>query len=244
MKDVILKVSECDTKCLILNRIIKKYSLTSDMEKIKITLKNKNVFILIEDEEIHIKYLKLPKVNDKSLNMIIKNQLLYSYGKKAEEIIYTYFICNKDKADIKIAVFCINGEKLKWLKNCNGNFNLKKINLIQSCYIDYFHRYVIEENYIIMFKHNLKFYIVALVNDKIIANKIISSVEYDGIVDGLNYVISKASEYSNVIKKIYYCNFHGETFKKISIAEDRFQFINLGEIDEEGILEYFIINRR
>lgn len=244
MKDVMLKVSEYDTKCLILNRVIKKDSVTSDIEKIKIKLKNKNVFILVEGEEIYTKYLKVPKVNDKNLNLIIKNQLLYSYGKKAEEILYTYFISNKNKEDIEVVVFCINGGKLEWLRNCNVNFNLKKINLIQMCYIDYFRRYIMEKNYMIMFKHNSNFYIVALVNDKIIANKIISDMECIRVVDGLNYIISKVSEYSNIIKKIYYCNINRETFSKISRIGDNFEFINLGQIDEERILEYFIINRR
>ncbi|WP_231272407.1 hypothetical protein [Clostridium botulinum] len=171
-KNVLLKVSKESIKLdnKFNNRFFSK-DIFKDISKIKI--KNKNIYVVIEGEEVNIKLLKVPKVTKWNLNYLIKNELIFLYGKKADNIFYTYTIWDEDEEEREVLVFCVNSNKLNSIENVIKNNKLKSVKLIQFTIINYLKNKVDDKDYILIFKDEDKIYFLGISNEKLIANRII-----------------------------------------------------------------------
>lgn len=87
-----------------------------DKEKLKIDLKKKRLYLLIEGEELFIRMMTIPKVSKDKIYSMIKSELEY-YFKSIKEIVFTYTITGINNKNIELLVFCINADKLSLLKN-------------------------------------------------------------------------------------------------------------------------------
>ncbi|QGU95139.1 hypothetical protein GOM49_08575 [Clostridium bovifaecis] len=131
-KSMVLKVSHDYVKSLEFSNKVPiderlNYKSFVDVEKFNINLKNRKIYIIIEDEEVHIKHLKLPNIKSKwNLNSIIKNELIFLYGKKSEKIFYTYTILDQGEKELEVLVFCIYCDKLDCLEQYINNNKVKK----------------------------------------------------------------------------------------------------------------------
>lgn len=251
-KDILIKVSNGDINSF---KIFKKKSIITkkshdklfiDTERINVNLKNRNVYILIEDEEVYIKYLKLPNTKKKqNLNNIIKNELVLLYGNKSEKIFYTYTILDKKDKELDVLVFCIYSEKLKCLEQYLNNNNIKKINLIQLCFLNYFEGIINEKDYILLFVFNNTMYLLGSVNGKMAGNKIIckENCSYKMLIDGLRYISDKLESYNAYPNNIYGVNINDESLMKYLKGIEKYNFVDMGNVEEKDILEYFTIKK-
>ncbi len=108
---------------------------------------------------------------------MIKNELRYYY-KDINHIAFTYKLIKKDKFNMEILVFCIKGNNLDILENSiDNNINLKKVNLIQFCFKNYYASKINEKNYILVFYYNCNLYFLICCNNEIVANNIINIKE-------------------------------------------------------------------
>ena len=227
------------------NKIIDKKNV-KDAVNLENEISSENLYILLEGEEIYIKQLLLPNTNNENINSIIMNKLNYIYGKKAEDIYYTYSKWRSNIKEIQIMLYCISCDKLKITKQKNYKLQIKKVNLIQLNYIRYYKKSITEKDYIVILKHNSSIYILAYSDRKLLSNQIINE---ETIESSLQFLINKMRTYKCSINKIYSININQTIMQKFLQREDKpdiinYKVINLGNITEEEIIDYYIENRR
>ncbi|MBU3091541.1 hypothetical protein KPL35_05580 [Clostridium sp. CF011] len=252
-KNMILEVSKQRvsgiefSKRSILNKAVKiacentYYKDTLNIKDFKIDIKDKNLYVLVEGETVYIKLVKLPLVKKYLINDMIKNELRYYY-KDIDHIAYTYKLIKQDKFNMEILVFCLNGNRLDILEDSiNNNINLKKVNLIQFCFKNYYSNQMNMENYVLVFYYNSNLYFLICHNDEIVVNNII------GVKDLLlfkfsnimNKFLEKYNDYAKLCEKIYYAN-----IEELNIDEFKYLGLNhqiLGELNREELLKYIVI---
>lgn len=233
------KLSESEKAAQVIN--------VKDFQDLKISIRNKNLYIMIEGEEIYIKYMRLPRVYGEQLDTLIQNQLIYLYGTKAEEIFYSYTIFKEKENELEVLVFCVNCEELNELRNSTKYKGvIKKVNLVQFCFLNYLKKYISDSNYLFIFEYNKNLYFIALADNKIIADKVIKDSEENNelIVKAYNYLKEKTLAVYVHINKIYCVNFHNLKFKEYIENEKELEYRNLGKYDEGVIIQSFVYSRR
>jgi len=127
------------------------YKDTPNIKDLQMYIRNKNLYVIVEGESVYIKMVTLPVVKKHLINELIKNELRYYY-KDIDHISFTYKLIKKDKVNMEIIVFCLKGNNLDILNSCiDNNSNLKKVNLIQFCFKNYYCNKINENNYILVF---------------------------------------------------------------------------------------------
>jgi hypothetical protein len=217
------------------------YKNIGSMKDFKVDIKNKNLYVLVEGETVYIKLLTLPTVKKCLINDLIKNELRYYY-KDIGHIAFTYKIIKKDKINMEILVFCLKGNKLNILESSIDNrVNLKKINLIQFCFKNYYSKKILEENYILIFYYNCNLYFLLCYNDEIVANTIVYTDDFklSNFKSQMNEFLEQYNIYAKASKKIYYAN-----IEEFNISE--FNYLGLpyevlGSLKKDDLLKYIII---
>ena len=217
------------------------YKDKQNIKDFKVDIKNKNLYILVEGETVYIKMVTLPIVKKYLINDMIKNELRYYY-KDIDHISFTYKLIKEDKFNMELIVFCLKGNNLDILENSiENNVNLKKVNLIQFCFNNYYSNKINVKNYILVFYYNSNLYFLICCNNEIVANNIVNFE--DLIIFGFSHIMNEFLEqYNNYAKKsekIYYAN-----TKKLDINE--YKFIELphqilDELKREELLKYIIV---
>lgn len=248
-KDLFLQVSnkniqkiDYSRKGLIRSKYILKKSVIQSFQEVKVGIRHRNLFLIIEDEEIHIKLMNIPRVDFYNLDLVIINRLKYLYGEKSEEILYTYTILREKEQEIEILLFCINCEKLNVLSSLN-KLKISKITLIQICFLNYFKKLISHNDYLFLFKHKTNLYLLAISKGNVIGSKIIEENYIHNISNDIDYLFNKLIGHNSTCNKIYIVNFEDKNITNY-IDNNKYDLVNLGDISEDKILEYFIINRR
>ncbi|EDS77951.1 putative conserved protein [Clostridium botulinum C str. Eklund] len=244
-KNIFLKVSEEGIQIKNKNLRLKHKGINplKDIEGIKI--KNKNVYIIVEGEEVHIKLLKLPKVSKWDLNSLIRNELIFLYGRKANNIFYTYTVLNETIEDIDVLVFCMNLKDVKALEKIISDNKIKKINIIQFNMLNYFKSYIKDKTYILIFKDENKIYFLGITYENLVANRIVNleSKNYEYfLMEGFNYCVNRIEKFTKGLENIYYVNFKEEE-KDLYMQNHIYKYKDLGSVDKTKILQYFSIKR-
>ncbi len=219
-------------------------SIIHSIDDFKVVVKNRKLFLLIENEEIYIKYLRVPKIEKSDLSCIIKNRLKYLYGKKSEEILYTYTIYKEEKSEIEILIFCANCDRFNILFNSKDNYKLNKITLIQLWFFDHYEKLISDKDCLFVFRYNKNIYLLSIVNKKIVGNKIIQQELISSITDNIEYILHKSNSYDGNIKRIYSVNLSNDEISKYIFSFYKYESINLGFIEDESVLEHFAFSRR
>jgi len=239
------------SKNTILNKafnIVCENSYSKELANIKdfqFHIKNKNLYVLVEGETVYIKMITLPIVKEHLINNMIKNELRYCY-KEIDHIAFTYKLMSKDKLNMELLVFCLKGNSLDILKNCiDNNINLKKINLIQFCFKNYYCNKIHEKNYILVFYYNCNLYFLICCNDEIVANNIISGKELETIKFSyvMNEFLEQYNDYAKLCKKIYYANIDELNNDELNI--DEFVYLDLPQVilddlKQEQLIKFMI----
>lgn len=217
------------------------YKDAFNMKDFRFDVKNKNLYVLVEGETIYIKLVTLPIVKKYLINDMIKNELRYCY-KDIDHIAFTYKLIKEDKVNMQILVFCLKGNNLDILeKSIDNNINVKKVNLIQFCFKNYYASKINEKNYILVFYYNNNLYFLICHNDEIMANNIISVPEL--LIVKFSYIMNEFleqyNEYARLCKKTYYAN-----IKQLNI--DEFKYLELphqilDDLKREELLKYIIM---
>jgi hypothetical protein len=217
------------------------YKNFGSMKNFKIDIKNKNLYVLVEGETVYIKLLTLPTVKKYLINDLIKNELRYYY-KNIDHIAFTYKIIKKDKINMEILVFCLKGNKLDILQNSIDNkVNLKKVNLIQFSFKNYYSKQIHEKNYILIFYYNCNLYFLICYNDEIVANTIIYTDDFklSCFSSQMNEFLEKYNAFAKASKKIYYANVEGFNIPQFNYLGLPYEV--LGSLKKDDFLEYIII---
>lgn len=127
------------------------------------TVKNKKLYIIIENEEIFIKSLTLPCVDKKRLYELIKDELSYYLG-ELDKILFDYSIICKNKKSMELLIFYISLPNISFIKNSMEMAAIKKINLIQFIYLNCYKGFLTKKDFYFIFKYKSVIYILLVIN--------------------------------------------------------------------------------
>jgi len=171
-------------------------------ERIQVNLKTKKVYVVIEGEEIYIKYFKFPIVNENKLYELINNELNYLY--RNEKFIFNYKKIKQTSRDIEVAVFYLRAENLDSINKLLRRQELKAVRLIQICFFNYYKNLINEKDYFIFFKYADSGYMIFVRNNSIYANEV--------------YYMSKDKECDKIKKFFFYNYMEDNSVNKIFIV--------------------------
>lgn len=206
-----------------------------DISDVKVNLKNKSIYIVVEGEEIYVKLIEVPKVNKKRLYFIIKNELKYNF-KDIDNIMFTYEVFKDNGNSLEVMVFCLNWTKENIIEKCvQRGAKVKGVYPIQFCALNTCKKNIRQPQYIFVFYSENKFYFIACVNKKVIANSTVSNLNENYIVENLNEFIYKCEE-NYKLKKfeyIFFLNFpNNDVIKKLS---KKYNCTNLGNVTKDKL---------
>ncbi|WP_050607616.1 hypothetical protein [Clostridium niameyense] len=201
-----------------------------DALNLKVDLKKRRVFFILEGEEVYIKLLTLPKVRGRKLEKIIRNELIYEFH-SIDNILYNYKIHKENKDNIEILVFCVNIDKNIVLKEyLKSNKKIKGIYLIQFCVLEKYKEVIKEENFILIMKYKKYIYSIFYKNNEILNNEVIK--ENEDLNSKLNkFLFECCGEKHKCYKKIYTLNIKNLENLKEELKD--FEFIDLGYFNEK-----------
>jgi hypothetical protein len=245
------------SKSIILNKVnnsFEKNSYYKEIENVKnfqIDIKNKNLYVLVEGETVYIKIITLPVVKRYQINDMIKNELRYYY-KEIDHIAFTYKLIKEDKFNMEVLVFCLKGSNLDILENSiDNNINLKRVNLIQFCFKNYYSNKIHEKNYIFVFYYNFNLYFLICHDGEIMVNNILSVRETlpFKFSDVMNEFLEKYNDNAKLCKKIYYANIgqlNTEDLNSEILSSEGFKYLGLphqilDDLNREELLKYIIV---
>ena len=169
---------------------------------------NKNLYLLIYEEEVHIKKFDLPKSKGELLYNLVKNELSFSVG-NINNILFDYKVTTK-KMDlcVEVIVFYINSQKIAFIKENDCYKNIEKVMLIQFAMKKYYEKSIRENNYSMAFIYDKALYILAINENNLVANSIIENfiIEENGLITALEIFKNKYLEQFINIKNTYLSN--------------------------------------
>jgi hypothetical protein len=227
------------------------YKETENIKEFQIDIKNKNLYVLVEGETVYIKIITLPMVKKHQINDLIKNELRYYY-KEIDHIAFTYKLIKEDKFNMEVLVFCLKGNNLDILKySIDNNIKLKRVNLIQFCFKNYYSNKIHEKNYIFVFYYSSNLYLLICHNGEIIVNNILSVTEIlpFRFSDVMNEFLEKYNDNVKLCKKIYYANIRQLDIKGLNtevLSMIEFKYLGLphqilDDLKREELLKYIIV---
>lgn len=181
-------------------KVDKEISKNVNSRSVRISLNNKKAYIVIEGEEIYIKYFKFPKVSERKLYELINNELNYLY--RNESFVFNYKKIKQSINTVEVIVFYFRAEKLNLVDKFVEKKELKAVRLIQVCVLNYYKKIIKEKDYFMIFKYNLSNYIISIRNNSICENEVydvLEDREYDKIEKFFDLNCVKGSS----VNKIY-----------------------------------------
>ncbi len=179
-----------------------------NVEDIKIDFNNKNIFIIIQGEEIYVKFIEVPKVSKRKLYFLIKDELKYRF-KNIDNIMFTYDIFKDNGKSLELIVFCLNWNKDQVIEQCaKRGANIKGIYPIQFCALNSCKKNIKEHQYIFIFLDENKLYFLACVNEKVMANSVIENFSKEKFIEEVDKFINKCETFSieKKFKNIFFLN--------------------------------------
>lgn len=213
-----------------------------DINKLKVKfadLKRRNVYVVINGEEVFIKLIRLPRMNEEYIYDGVKNELRYIL-KNIDSIMFTYSIFKEYKTSFDVLVFCINSEKIVGLKENITKFsNVKGIYLIQFLTINYFKENIKENNFTFILTFGDFTYFVLCIDKKVIYNKTVNNEDMskDEFIKNFKYIEDKFKEINQSFNTIYISNFKNDSL--IKLISERYKCVMLGNIDISKIGSVF-----
>lgn len=174
-----------------------------NIDDIKIDFHSRNVFIIVQGEQIYVKLIEIPKVNKRKLNSIIKAELKYHFKNiDIDSIMFTYDVFKDNGKSLEIIVFCLNWDKDNIIEKCvEKGANIKGVYPIQFCILNNYKKLIKEREYILTFLYDNKLYFLACIDGKILANSVIQDFDKDNFEEIMDKFKEKC-EVTGVIRNL------------------------------------------
>lgn len=219
----------------IVNKTKKNYELRT-LKDFKVDIKGKNLYVIVEGEEVYIKKFILPKVKESLIRNLVKDELSAIFI-NIEDIVFTYNIVEKHENSIEVIVFCLNSDRIDKLREVvHKNSKLVNVNLIQFYFLSYFKSKINAKIYIFILKHNKDIYFMACKNNIVIANNIIKNYYDEEVTNSIREFIKNSFNLikPNNFEKIYFSNIvDKELIKNVALS---YECEDFGYIDKEQVI--------
>ncbi|AWI03771.1 hypothetical protein [Clostridium drakei] len=191
------------------------------IDDIKIDFHSRNIFIIVQGEQIYVKLIQIPKVSKRKLNSIIKTELRYHFKSiDIDNIMFTYDVFKDNGKSLEIIVFCLNWDKDNIIEKCvEKGANVKGVYPIQFCILNNYKKIIKEHEYILAFLYDNKLYLLACIDGKIFANSVVQDVHIDnfeqimdkfkekcritGVIGNLKNIFLLNLPYQDIVKTLY-----------------------------------------
>lgn len=199
--NIVFYGNENDTKAVKIKRnIFNKFTVQEEysFDKIfSINLKNKNINVLVEGEELFIKVITIPKVKKNQIPSLVKNEVTLRYGDK---VMFKYSILEEKDNMLKIILYCFHEKKYTLLndKRIWYSKNLK-VEFLQNYVLKYYSKYLQEEKYKMIFQYKNFIYFIKVNKGNLLFNRVIKITNTEKINKLLD-------EFINDTKTIYHFN--------------------------------------
>ncbi|GAA0115922.1 hypothetical protein [Clostridium senegalense] len=199
--NIVFYGNENDTKAVKIKRnIFNKFTVQEEysFDKIfSINLKNKNINVLVEGEELFIKVITIPKVKKNQIPSLVKNEVTLRYGDK---VMFKYSILEEKDNMLKIILYCFHEKKYTLLndKRIGYSKNLK-VEFLQNYVLKYYSKYLQEEKYKMIFQYKNFIYFIKVNKGNLLFNRVIKITNTEKINKLLD-------EFINDTKTIYHFN--------------------------------------
>jgi hypothetical protein len=204
---------------------------------IPMDLNFKKACVILNDEQLHIKLMTLPKSRPEILKDLIKRELFYWF-KDAETMAFDYEILQENNNNCELLVFSTSCRNMNLLeKHLNNNARIAGVYLIQFCFLKCFKDKLKEKNYLFIFNYMESLYMQYCLEGKIFHSQI--NKENNWKYEFTNVF----SDFLDQIKSLnytepdvaYFASFTQEQFKQICIEDIRCE--NLGEINHKLLIK-------
>lgn len=178
-------------------------------EQLNVKLKRKKIYIILDEEDLNIRFFTIPKVKNKEIYDLIKNELFYYY-RDIKNLIFAYKILKENKDTKEVIVLCLNTNKLNKIdKHVHSSSIIKGVYLLQLSVLNYFKKKIKDENYIFIFMYKESLYLLCSINSNIIFSSVIKNPFYEDSYKKQIYdFIDKANNYKSsiTINQIFFAN--------------------------------------
>ncbi|GAA0125292.1 MULTISPECIES: hypothetical protein [Clostridium] len=181
--NIVFYGNENDTKAVkIKKNIFNKFKVEEEysFDKIfSINLKNKNINVLVEGEELFIKVISIPKVKKNQISSLVKNEVTLRYGDK---VMFKYSVLEEKDNIFKIILYCFHEKKYSLLndKRIGYSRNLK-VEFLQNYVLKYYSKYIQEEKYKMIFQYKNFIYFIKVNKENLLFNKVMKITDTEKI---------------------------------------------------------------
>ena len=201
---------------------------TSTISDSSINYKNKNIRIIVDNEEIYTINMILPKANRGIIKTMIKDELGFRF-KNLDKIMFDYIILKKNKNSIEAEVFCLNcnsGELIKTL--IDKGAKIEGIYPLQLYILRKFNKKIKDKNFYFIFLYEKSLYITVIVDKFLVMNKIYKNFED-------NYEKVNINQFKEKINILYYANIDKNNLNEF--IDKEINFIDLGCFNHNDIFK-------
>lgn len=204
---------------------------------IAMDLNFKKACVILNDEQLHIKLMTLPRSKPEILKDLIRRELLYWY-KDADTMAFDFEILQENNNNCELLVFSTSCRNINLLeKHLNNNARIAGVYLIQFCFLKCYKDKLKEKNYLFIFNYMGSLYMQYCFKDKIFHSQITKEDNWkhefiNVFRDFLDQV--KSLNYTE-LNVAYFANFTQDQFKQMCIEGIRCE--NLGEINHKLLMK-------
>lgn len=231
----IIRISEETINLLIVDKNkIKIEENIEEKSKFKIGIKKRKVSVILEGEELFIKYFTIPLYCKSTLREVIKNKLVGLYGSNMINILFSYSIINEGDSDLEVIVYCINSSNLEKNKQYIFNTNIvENVSLMQYYFLKYYDSAFKHRKFIFVFSYNEVLYIQFIKNKNILTNFSYTKPDDKNrlLYDFINNIFDEY--YEEHCEEIVVYTSHFEVHKKFLPSNHKYNIVNLDEVDEK-----------
>lgn len=173
------------------------------IDDIKIDFARRNIFIIVQGEQIYVKLIEIPKVSKRKLYSIVKAELKYHFKNiDVDSIMFTYDVFKDNGKSLEIIVFCLNWDKGNIIEKCvEKGANIKGVYPIQFCILNNYKKLIKEHEYILAFLYDSKLYLLACIDGKVLVNSVVRDFNKDNFEENVDKFKEKC-EVTGVIKNL------------------------------------------
>jgi hypothetical protein len=207
------------------------------LNDIHVNLNSKKVCVILNEEQLQIKLMTLPKTNPENLKHLIRNELFYSF-KEAENMSFSYEILKESNSNFELIVYATSCNNLKLAERyLSSKARITGVYLIQFCLLECYKKKLKNKSYFLFFNYMGSLYLMCCYNHQLFHNKIVKRDE------GNKDFTSIFNDFLNQIKfmdykepeVVYFANFSSEEFKQVCIEDIACE--NLGEINHKHLMK-------
>lgn len=231
----IIRISDDEVNLLKIDKNkIEAFKSIEGKSKFKLRMKKRNVSIILEGEEIFIKYFTFPSYCKNKLREVIKNKLISLYGSNVDNILFSYSVIDEEDAQLSTIVYCINSSNLEKNKEIIFNNNIvSSVSLIQYYFLKYYDASFIHNRFVFAFKFNEIFYIMFVKNKNILVNFAFNELEENNrlLFDFIKNTAIENYEDNYDSIAIYRSNF--DIDEKDLPSKYKYDIVKLDNVDEK-----------